>query len=451
MAHIVLKIGGSSLATAEGFKQAAKVILANSKRRYVVVSAPGKRTPEDTKVTDLLLSLKTTEHPAETLHVIKERYLEIVRGLELGEEMVERIGTEIATIAAYLKKLSKGASFDYVPSRGEYMSGLILTKLLGWEFVDAALFIRFDEDGYYDPHATRRALIRAPLPERAVIPGFYGRDKKGRVRTFSRGGSDITGAIVAARTGADLYENATDVHGVFMANPKLVATPKVIDMMTYSEMQEMAYRGANVLHYEAIYPVKQAGIPTRVFGLNTPTADGTVVYPDGHQRTKSKKCFVGVAESPDFTMFTIKKPGMNADKEFTLKVLGVLAQHKASYDHITTGLDTLDLIVPDSALGKDTAARALARSAIVDGIKQACGAEVFVVTEIGVICVVGKDLSKDLTLVSNLLNCLSTRGTQPTFYEQGGCRTTLVIGVPAVILRETVALIYDFMFRYERK
>lgn len=443
MGDTVLKIGGSSLASAEGFKQAIKVIRSDLKRQYIVVSAPGKRLEQDIKVTDLFQSLRHTQHPIETMRAIKERFVEIAKGLEFEQDFVDSLTADIDEFESHFKKLRCDSRFDYIESRGEYLSARILTKLLGpdWQFVDAAKLIRFDISGRYDAIITKRAFRRAKLSGKVVIPGYYGRDSRGRIHTFSRGGSDITGAIVAAMIGAELYENATDVPGVFVANPTMLAmTPTVIGHMSYSQMQEMAYRGANVLHYEAIYSVREARIPTRIFGLETPNNPGTYVYPDGDKRANSNHCFTGITEKPGFTMFSITKPGMNADDQFTLKALSALSGHGLGYDHITTGLDTLDIIVPDENIGDQ-------REPIAQAIRDACAAEVKLTSEIGILCVVGQDLGKSFVRVTHILNALAVRGIEPIFYELGGSRTNLVVGIAQVRLREAVGTIYEYMFR----
>jgi aspartate kinase len=443
MGDIVLKIGGSSLASAEGFRQAVKVIRSDVKRRYIIVSAPGKRLEQDIKVTDLLQSLRHTQHPIETMRAVKERFVEIAKGLELEQDFIDSLIASLDEAEIRFSKLRCDNRYDYIESRGEYLSACMLTKILGpeWQCVDATKLIRFDISGRYDAIMTKRAFRRVKLSGKVVIPGYYGCDSRGRIHTFSRGGSDITGAIVAAMVGAELYENATDVPGVFVANPNMLAmTPTLIGRMSYSQMQEMAYRGANVLHYEAIYPVREARIPTRLFGLETPNNQGTYIYPDEDKRALSSHCITGITEKPGFTMFSITKPGMNADDQFTLKALSALSGYGLGYDHITTGLDTLDIIVPDENIGDQ-------RESIAQAIRDTCAAEVSLTSEIGIVCVVGQDLGKSFVKVTHILHALAVRGIEPMFYELGGSRTNLVIGVAQVRLREAVGTIYEYMFR----
>ncbi|MDP3402701.1 MAG: hypothetical protein Q8S35_01980, partial [bacterium] len=359
------------------------------------------------------------------------------------QDFVDFLAASLDEAEARFKKLRCETRFDYIESRGEYLSALMLAKVLGsdWQCIDATKLIRFSISGQYDAIMTRRAFRRAKLSGNVVIPGYYGCDSRGRIHTFSRGGSDITGAVVAAMVGADLYENATDVPGVYVANPNmLVMTPTLIGRMSYSQMQEMAYRGANVLHYEAIYPVREARIPTRLFGLLTPNNPGTYIYPDDDKRAYSEHCITGITEKPGFTMFTITKPGMNADDQFTLKALSALSGYGLGYDHITTGLDTLDIIVPDDKIGDR-------REAIAQTIRDTCSADVNLTSEVGIVCVVGQDLGKSFVKVTHILNTLAVRGIEPIFYELGGSRTNLVIGVAQVRLRETVGAIYEYMFR----
>lgn len=443
MGDTVLEIGDSSLASAENFKQAAKVILSDPRRRYVVVSAPGKRLEHDMSVTELLKSLRHTEHPIETMRAVKERFVEIARGRELEQGFVDALAASLDESEDRFKKLRCENRFDYIESRGAYLTALILAKVLGpgWQCIDATKLIRSSISGCYDAVMTRRAIRRAKLSGNVVIPANYAGDSRGKIHTFPQDASANTGAIIAAMIGAELYDYATDMPGVYVANPKMLPmTPALIGRMSYSQMGEMAYRDTNVLGHEAIGPVRESGISTRLFGLETPNNPGTYVHPDSDRRAASNHCFTGITEKPGFTMFSIAKPGMNARYQNTLDALSALSGYGLGDCHITTGLDTLDIIVPDEKIGDR-------RETIAQAIRNACSADITLTSEIGIVCVVGQDLGKSFVKVTHILNALAVRGIEPIFYELGGSRTNLIIGVAQVRLREAVGTIYEYMFR----
>lgn len=443
MGDTVLEIGDSSLASPEGFKQAVKVIRSDPRRRYVVVPAPGKRLEHDTSVTELLESLRHTQHPIETMRAVKERFAEIARGLALEQDFVGSQANTLNEAEEHFKKLRCENRFDYIKSRGSYLSALMLTKILGpdWQCIDAAKLIRFDSSGRYDAVMTKRAFRRAKLSGKVVIPACYASDSRKKLHTFSRYESASTGAIVATMTGAELYENATDTPGVYVANPKMLAmTPALIERMSYSQMQEMDYRDTDVLNYRAFDPVRKSGIVTRLFGLLTPNNPGTHVYPDGDKRAVSNHCFTGISEKPGFTMFTIAKPGMNAKYQNILNALSTLSEHGLEDCHLTTGLGSLDIIVPNKKIGDQG-------ETLAQAIRDSCSAEVTLTSEIGIVCVVGQDLGRSFVKVTHILNALAVRGIEPIFYELGGSRTNFVIGVAQVRLREAVGTIYEYILR----
>ena len=310
----VVKFGGSSLASAEQFKKVGRIISKDDTRRYVIPSAPGKRTPDDTKVTDMLYScygqalLEDDTEDCETSFVeqfrnIEERYNSIIEGLGLSLDLSE----EFKIIRT---DFSRKVGRDYAASRGEYLNGIIMAAYLDYEFIDAADVIFFDENGNFDAEKTDQILsARLEHTERAVIPGFYGSRLDGRVQTFSRGGSDITGSIVAKAVHADMYENWTDVSGFLIADPRIVKNPKPIDVITYRELRELSYMGATVLHEDAIFPVRKEGIPINIRNTNSPEDKGTLIVDD----TCRKPSFVitGVAGKKDFASITVEKAMMN--------------------------------------------------------------------------------------------------------------------------------------------
>ena len=271
----VVKFGGSSLANAEQFKKVGDIIRADEGRRYVIPSAPGKRFSDDTKVTDMLYqcyhAASKGKKFTELLNKIKERYLEIIEGLELDLSLEQEFQTIQDNFA---KKIGR----DYAASRGEYLNGIIMAHYLGYEFIDAAEVIFFDAEGNFDDEKTSEILgERLEKTERAVIPGFYGAMPDGSIKTFSRGGSDVTGSIVAKSAKVDMYENWTDVSGFLIADPRIVNNPKAIEAITYKELRELAYMGATVLHEEAIFPVRKEGIPINIRNTNAPEDKGTLI------------------------------------------------------------------------------------------------------------------------------------------------------------------------------
>ena len=341
----VVKFGGSSLASAEQFKKVGNIIRKEESRRYVIPSAPGKRTPDDTKVTDMLYSCygqailgEDAERDfEEQLEAIKERYNSIIRGLNLDLSLDE----EFKTIRT---NFSKKIGRDYAASRGEYLNGIIMAAYLGYEFIDAAEVIVFDENGNFDGDKTHKILSeRLENTERAVIPGFYGAKPDGSIQTFSRGGSDITGSIVAKAVHADMYENWTDVSGFLIADPRIIKNPKPIDVITYRELRELSYMGATVLHEDAIFPVRKEGIPINIRNTNRPEDKGTFIVESTCR--KPKYVITGIAGKKGFCSINIEKSMMNSEVGFGRKVLQVFEDQGISFEHVPSGIDTMTIYV----------------------------------------------------------------------------------------------------------
>ena len=337
----VVKFGGSSLASAEQFAKVGDIIHADGERRYVVPSAPGKRFSEDTKVTDMLYDCY---HLAESgkefkkeLAAISTRYQEIIDGLSLAISLKD----EFKTIE---KNFKEKAGENYAASRGEYLNGIIMAAYLGYEFIDAAEVIRFTDEGEFDSEYTNQILgQRLNGVERAVIPGFYGAYADGRVKTFSRGGSDITGSIVARAVKADVYENWTDVSGFLVADPRIIENPEGIETITYRELRELSYMGASVLHEDAIFPVRREGIPINIRNTNQPSDEGTWIVESTCQ--KSKYVITGIAGKRGFCSVNIEKAMMNAEIGFGRKVLQAFEDNGISFEHVPSGIDTMTVFV----------------------------------------------------------------------------------------------------------
>ena len=337
-----VKFGGSSLADAGQFRKCADIIRSDASRRYVVVSAPGKRSWNDIKITDLLYRCCDAAHEdldfSDSFRLIRERYNEIVAELGLDLDLN-------AKLDHIEDKLRRKADRDYAGSRGEYLSAVVMAAYLDWPMIDSEDYILFREDGSFDAEATQEKLsiILENIP-RAVFPGFYGGMPDGKVRTFSRGGSDISGAIVARASASDLYENWTDVSGLFSCDPRIVENPAPIDVISYAELRELAYMGASVLHESAIFPVKAAGIPVNIRNTNDPAAPGTMIQTNPKER--GGRTITGIAGRGCFSSIMIEKDQMNETVGFAMRVLQVLARHSILVEHIPTGIDIMSVIVP---------------------------------------------------------------------------------------------------------
>ena len=325
----VVKFGGSSLADANQFKKVGKIIRDDESRRYVIPSAPGKRFPEDTKVTDMLYKCYAAavreKNFTKQLDEIKERYQEIIDDLGLSLSLDKEFDV-------IRENFAKKAGREYAASRGEYLNGIIMANYLGYEFVDAATVIAFDENGSLIADKTDELLsARLSQAERAVIPGFYGAGPDGTVKTFSRGGSYVTGSLVAKAMHVDMYENWTDVSGFLIADPRIITNPKGIETITYKELRELSYMGATVLHEDAIFPVRKEGIPINIRNTNAPEDKGTLIV-EGTCR-KPKYTITGIAGKQGFASITIEKAMMNSEIGFGRKVLEVFENEGISFEN----------------------------------------------------------------------------------------------------------------------
>lgn len=442
MAITVAKFGGTSLASAKQILKVKDIILADKSRRYIVPSAPGKRTPDDEKVTDLLYLLQRSAeygHDYEaTYQKICSRFIEIRDKLGLHvriEEYLEEIR----------EKILEGADADYAASRGEFLNGILISELLGYEFIDAAEVIFFDKRGKYDAAQTMSVLSkRLKNCERAVIPGFYGSMSDGSIKTFSRGGSDVTGAIVAAASGADLYENWTDVSGFYMADPRIVKHARKIDTITYKELRELSYMGASVLHEDSIFPVYQAAIPINVRNTNDPKAPGTMIVPtiEGDEDGR----VTGIAGKKHFTVLTIEKNGMNAELGFGRRVLASIEKYSIPFEHMPSSIDTLSVVLEDS-LVKDNI------NDIIDDIHRVCEPDsVEVVGHIALIATVGRSMVNRVGTAATLFSALADAGVNVRMIDQGSSEMNIIVGVSNDDFERAINAIHDaFAGKEERE
>ena len=429
----VVKFGGSSLASAEQFKKVGNIIRAEESRRYVVPSAPGKRFSEDTKVTDMLYKCYAEAEEGKnfdkSLKAIKERYNEIIKGLGLKLSLEEQFET-------IKKQFAAKAGKDYAASRGEYLNGIIMANYLGYDFIDAATVIFFDENGEFDAAKTNEVL-RARLAEskEAVVPGFYGAMPDGTVKTFSRGGSDITGSIVAKAAKADVYENWTDVSGFLITDPRIIKNPKVIDTITYVELRELAYMGATVLHEEAIFPVRQEGIPINIRNTNRPQDPGTLIVESTCR--KPRYTITGIAGKKGFAAINIEKDMMNSEIGFCRKVLTVFEDNGISIEHMPSGIDTMTVFVHQSEF-EETEQKVLA------GIHRAVNPDsVNLESDLALIAVVGRGMKSQRGTAGRIFSALAHASINVKMIDQGSSEMNIIIGVSNQDFERAIKSIYD--------
>ena len=429
----IVKFGGSSLANAEQFQKVGEIIRSDESRRYVVPSAPGKRFDGDTKVTDLLYKCYNIAVQGEdfgaVLQEIKERYYEIIRGLKLNLSLEE----EFAQIE---KDFKAQAGSDYAASRGEFLNGKVMAAYLGYEFVDAATVIRFDKNGNFDADKTDKLLSkRLAKCERAVIPGFYGAYEDGTVKTFSRGGSDVTGSLVAKAIKADLYENWTDVSGFLVTDPRIVENPAVIETITYRELRELSYMGATVLHEDAIFPVRKEGIPINIKNTNRPEDKGTFIVESTCK--KPKFTITGIAGKKGFCSINIEKSMMNSEVGFGRKVLQVFEDQGISFEHIPSGIDTLTVYVHQDEFEEK-------EQQVIAGIHRAVQPDfVEMESDLALIAVVGRRMKSQRGTAGRIFSALAHANVNVKMIDQCSSELNIIIGVENRDFEAAVKAIYD--------
>lgn len=429
----VVKFGGSSLASAKQFQKVGSIIRSDEARRYVVPSAPGKRSSDDTKVTDMLyscygLALQGRDFTEELL-AIKARYDEIIEGLGLSV----RLDDEFKTISEnFCAKVGR----DYAASRGEYLNGILMADYLGFEFIDSADYIKFDEQGIFDAETTD-SLLSAKLAETdsAVIPGFYGSTPDGKVKTFSRGGSDVTGSIVAKAIHADMYENWTDVSGFLIADPRIIKNPKAIDTITYRELRELSYMGASVLHEDAIFPVRKEGIPINIRNTNAPEDKGTLIVEDTCR--KPRFVITGIAGKKDFASITIEKAMMNSEIGFCKKVLEVFDENNISIEHMPSGIDTMTIFVHQDEFEEK-------EQKVIAGIHRAVEPDFLELeSDLALIAVVGRGMRATRGTSGRIFSALAHANVNVKMIDQGSSELNIIIGVRNHDFELAIKAIYD--------
>ncbi len=433
MRTVVAKFGGTSLADADQFRKVRQIIQGDPARRYIVVSAPGKRVPDDIKVTDLLLACYEkasagSDFSAE-LESVRQRFDEIIRDLELDFPL----DREIAVLREHLMN---GPHKDYVLSRGEYLNARILAAWLGFSFVDPEWCVCFDENGKFDGPMTRRTMSASLRPlEHAVIAGFYGADMKGRIHTFSRGGSDVTGSLAAAAIGADLYENWTDVTGLLAADPHIVDSPATVRYVSYRELRTLSYMGASVLHTDAVMPVSDMGIPINIRSTDRPEDPGTMIVrklPEG----ETKYPIIGVAGRVGMSVIQVEKIMVSDGSGFTAVMLDILKNRRLPFEHCLTGIDTVTLVIRSDLLEP-------CKEELFAEIREKLHPDYLGLTEnLSMIAVIGEKGTDSSDANVRVLQALTRAGIAISTINQGAGKLNLLIGVAEEKYEEAIRAIY---------
>ena len=429
----VVKFGGSSLANAEQFQKVGDIIRSDESRRYVVPSAPGKRFSADTKVTDLLYTCyakaEAGEDFTDVLTEIKGRFYEIIKGLNLDLSLEEEFRQIEADFKAH-------AGNEYAASRGEFLNGKVMAAYLGYEFIDSATVIRFDKNGNFDADKTDKLLSkRLQKCERAVIPGFYGGMEDGTVKTFSRGGSDVTGSLVAKAIHADIYENWTDVSGFLVTDPRIVDNPAVIETITYRELRELSYMGATVLHEDAIFPVRKEGIPINIRNTNRPEDKGTFIVESTCR--KPKYVITGIAGKKGFCSINIEKSMMNSEIGFGRKILQVFEDQGINFEHVPSGIDTMTVYVHQDEFEEK-------EQQVIAGIHRAVQPDfVEMESDLALIAVVGRGMKSQRGTAGRVFSALAHAHVNVKMIDQGSSELNIIIGVENRDFETAVKAIYD--------
>lgn len=429
----VVKFGGSSLASSQQFKKVGEIIHAEESRKYIVPSAPGKRFSDDIKVTDMLYECYTAAVKGKDykplLENIKKRYYDIINelGLDLSLEKEFSIME-----SGFVGKAGR----DYAASRGEYLNGIVLANYLGFEFIDAAEVIFFDDNGNFDADKTNEILSeRLSKVAYAVIPGFYGSMPNDTIKTFSRGGSDVTGSIVAKAVKADLYENWTDVSGVLVTDPRIIDNPKVINTITYKELRELSYMGASVLHEDAIFPVRKEGIPINIKNTNAPSDPGTMIVESTSM--KPEYTITGIAGKRGFTVITIEKDMMNSELGFGRRVLEEFEKNGISFEHMPSGIDTMSVVVHQAEFGKK-------EQEILAGIHRNTHPDsIEIESDIALIAVVGRGMKATRGTAGRIFSALAHAHVNVKMIDQGSSELNIIVGVEDSDFEKAIQAIYD--------
>lgn len=433
----VAKFGGTSMADANQFKKVRDIVLSEESRKFVVVSAPGKRFKDDNKITDLLYlthaHIKFSVPYTPVFKIIEERFYSIKEELNLRLDLDH----EFEVIKG---NLDKKCDEDYIVSRGEYLSAMLLAEFLNCDFIDAKDVIYFNYDGSINKELTHEKLVKVLNDsKRAVIPGFYGSFPDGSIKTFSRGGSDITGSIIASAAGADIYENWTDVSGFMMADPRIVDNPKQIKKITYQELRELSYMGASVLHDEAIFPARQAGIPINIRNTNNPENEGTIIVGDDDtfgEDNRDDQIITGIAGRKNFTVFYIHKEHMANEVGVIKRALEVFEDREISIDHIPSGIDSFSIVVPSESVERiiHDLAEELKTRVMADSVK--------VHKNLSLIATVGVKMAYKPGISAKLFTALGNNNINIRMIDQGSSEINIIVGVEDKDFEASIKAIY---------
>lgn len=432
----VCKFGGTSMANAQALAQVKEIILSDADRKYIVVSAPGKRNKADTKITDALYAcyneIESQGNCKNAFNFIRERFMSIAQELNLQidiKSILDRTEEEMV----------QSKSADFCASRGEYLSAICMAEYLGYEFVDAADMIRFDSHGRLNQDYTDdKVQLRLAKTKNAVIPGFYGKDFEGKIKTFSRGGSDITGSIIARGVKADLYENWTDVSGFLICDPRIVPQAKTIKQITYKELRELSYMGASVLHPDAIFPVMKGKICINIKNTFKPEDAGTMIVPNDKYEVSGDSIITGIAGKKDFSVIFIEKSMMNSEVGFIRRVLSVVEHYGLRVEHLPSGIDTLSVVISSEEL------KGGVLNDLVNEIRESVSPDyIHVIENISLIATVGHGMSRRVGTSAKLFNALAEAGINIRMIDQGSSELNIIIGVANSDYEKCISTIYD--------
>lgn len=432
----VCKFGGTSMADKNAINQVINIIQSDKSRRYIIVSAPGKRFSDDEKVTDLLYQAfnERFDDRQPSFDKIRERYIDIVKDLNVEID-----------INKYLDEVEEGIesslTSDYAASRGEHLCAIILAHKLGWEFIDAAEIIKFDVKGKFDSETTNDCVCeKLENIEYAVIGGFYGSLPDGTIKTFTRGGSDITGAIIARGVKADVYENWTDVNGFMTTDPRIVKNPKRIETLSYEELRELSYMGANVLHPDSIFPIKNCDIPINIRNTFEPDNKGTTIVSDT-SGLDNKRLVTGIAGRKGYTTILLKKSMMNNELGFARKVLSVLENNGIQMEHLPTGIDTMSIIIEGNQVNEEK------QQKVIDEIRAKVSPDnIEVNSDLALIAIVGHGMAERKGTAAKVFNALYSNDVNVRMIDQGSSEMNIIVGVSESDLKKSIAALYDEFF-----
>ena len=430
----VCKFGGTSMANGETISRVIDIVKSDPQRKYIVVSAPGKRSLADVKVTDALYACFNEKlekgNCTQSFEVVRKRFKDIVRALDLDFD-IDSVLDEVKA------GIDKSVTKDYAASRGEYLNALILAKKLGFEFVDTQNIIKFSDEKLQMHYSLDLIKQRLEGVEYAVIPGFYGSNRDGRITTFSRGGSDITGALIARAVGADVYENWTDVSGILMADPRIVDDPEPIRRVTYSELRELSYIGAQVLHEGTIFPVREKNIPLNIRNTNAPDHPGTMILESIEDEQKEGGFITGIAGKKGFSIITIAKTGMSSEPGTLLKILNVLAKHEVNVEYLPSGIDNVSLVV-----SSDKVSRSLYEM-LGELQKEVQPNKITVTEHIAIVAAVGRKMAYQPGVSGKIFAKLGENGVNIRMITQGPEELNIIVGVEEKDFEQAIRVLYN--------